>query len=163
MEIALYRSLMQNDAKRFGPNAVRENAKPRTLSSCPEMLGHAQARPQTAAFLPGRPEKLEPPQNVLQGGSLEHPQWQRAAISIYRSLYDHSPCRPDRLSQLLQSSGSHAGPAAAIAAATQPAIQFHETEAACIGESATAHAAGVRWSRGVQRNVDSWQMAANAN
>ena len=56
---------------------------------------------QAAAFLPGPPVQLYPPQNVLQGGSLEHLLWQRALISIYRFLYDHSPCRPAHLSRLL--------------------------------------------------------------
>ena len=31
-----------------------------------------------------------------------------------------------------------------------------------ISESAAAHHHGVRWSRGVQRNVACWKMAANA-
>ena len=52
-------------------------------------------------------------------------------------LYDHSPCRPHSLSHLQQSSPSHAGPAAAIAAARPPGFGIHETEAAEISESAS--------------------------
>ena len=44
-----------------------------------------------------------------------------------------------------------------MAAATQPAFQIQEMEAAEFGESAGAHPYDVRWSRGVQRNVQSGQ------
>ena len=79
-----------------------------------------------------------------------------------RFLYDHSPCRPDGLSRLLQSSLAMQLPAAAVAAARPSGFKVHETEAAWISESAAVHHGGVRWSRGRQRWVDSCKMAANA-
>ena len=72
-------------------------------------------------------------------------------------LYDHSPCRPHSLSHLQQSSPSHAGPAAAIAAARPSGFGIHETEAAEISESASAHHHGVRWVCGRPQIVESWQ------